>query len=154
MAYALGIPSPEVGRPFHCIIHSERKPSASLFKTSEGCILYHDFHAARHGDPKWLTLAQLRARKAGSAWKGQMTAPVHSVWKLLLLVEAGILPPATVKLPPLSRYSSPILRPRPTNAPHSHPRHLVGRPTPRPSETISRPSPRLGRRVAGAAAKT
>jgi hypothetical protein len=88
MAQALGISAP-LATPFLCVIHGERAPSAALHPTATGEWLYHDFHASRHGAPEWLSLAQVRAAVAGRTVK--LTGPEHATWKLILLVEAGLL---------------------------------------------------------------
>jgi hypothetical protein len=89
MAQALGISAP-LGTPFTCVIHTERNPSAALHLSATGEWLYHDFHASRHAAPEWLSLAQVRAAVAGRTTK--LSASEHATWKLILLVEAGLLP--------------------------------------------------------------
>ena len=100
MARVLGIPA-QLGRPFRCVIHTERNPSASLYELPSGVWLYHDFHANRHAAKEWLTLAQVRAVQAGRTLP--LAAPEHATWHLILLAEAGVLPPATVPAAPLPR---------------------------------------------------
>jgi len=40
----LGVNVSKVGKSFHCPIHSEKTPSASLFRTDNGAICMQDFH--------------------------------------------------------------------------------------------------------------
>jgi Bifunctional DNA primase/polymerase, N-terminal len=99
MARALGITA-ALGHPFTCVLHRERNASASLHSAYEsGDWLYHDFHAGRHGSPEWLTLAQVRAMQAGRGPK--LSPSEHATWKLILLAEAGLLPPMPVAAQPL-----------------------------------------------------
>jgi hypothetical protein len=108
MAQALGISAP-VGTSFPCVIHTERNPSAALHLSSEtGEWLYHDFHASRHGAREWLSLAQVRAAIAGRT--GSLSASEHSTWKLILLVEAGLLPLVAVPATPLPIRTEAVLQ--------------------------------------------
>jgi hypothetical protein len=95
MARALGIEAP-LGSPFRCVVHREGHPSAALSEVAEtGHWLYHDFHATKHGAEEWLTLAMVRAAQAGrlNGGKGRkLSRSEHATWKLILLVEAGLLP--------------------------------------------------------------
>jgi Bifunctional DNA primase/polymerase, N-terminal len=108
MARALGITAP-LGSPFPCILHPEQHASAALHLSAEtGHWLYHDFHSGSRGAPEWMTLAQLRARKAGRGQK--LNAPEHGTWKLILLVEAGILPLVEITARPLPKHTSGLVK--------------------------------------------
>jgi hypothetical protein len=108
MAAVLGIDAP-LGHPFRCVIHPDRNASAALRPADgTGHWLYHDFHAARHGAAPWLTLAHVRAARAGRTSK--LAAPEHATWKLILLAEAGVISPCAVPALPLTPYASAIAR--------------------------------------------
>ena len=99
MARELGITAP-LATPFPCVLHPDGNPSAALHPTADtGEWLYHDFHAARHNAKEWLSLAQVRAALAGRV--GKLSPSEHATWKLILLVEAGLLPLAPVPAIPL-----------------------------------------------------
>jgi hypothetical protein len=99
MARVLGITAP-LGTAFPCVLHPDCNPSAALYPTADtGEWLYHDFHAARHNAGEWLSLAQVRAALAGRV--GKLSPSEHATWKLILLVEAGLLAPITVPATPL-----------------------------------------------------
>jgi hypothetical protein len=107
MALALGISAP-LGSAFSCAIHPERNASAALHRAEEtGEWLYHDFHARRHNGAEWLSLAQVRAAMAGRT--AGLSAPEHATWKLILLVEAGLLPLIVVAAAPLPAGSDPLV---------------------------------------------
>jgi hypothetical protein len=104
MAAALGIDAP-LGHTFRCVIHDDTQPSAALYQAPQtGHWLYHDFHAPAYGDPEWLNLAQVRARRATR--NGELSSVELATWKLILLVEARLLPlvpvPAAPPAPTLS----------------------------------------------------
>ena len=99
MARVLGITAP-LGTAFACVLHPDRNPSAALHPAAgSGEWLYRDFHASRHDAAEWLSLAQVRAALAGRT--GRLSAAEHSTWKLILLVEAGLLPLIAVAAAPL-----------------------------------------------------
>ena len=99
MARVLGITAP-LGTAFACVLHPDRNPSAALHPAAgSGEWLYRDFHASRHDAAEWLSLAQVRAALAGRT--GKLSASEHSTWKLILLVEAGLLPLIAVPAAPL-----------------------------------------------------
>ena len=99
MARALGITA-QLATPFPCVLHPDGNPSAALHPTVDtGEWLYHDFHAARHAAKEWLSLAQVRASLSGRI--GTLSASEHATWKLILLVEAGLLPLIPVPATPL-----------------------------------------------------
>jgi hypothetical protein len=82
MCRALGI-SRWDGTAFHCLLHEEKHPSASVFQLEDGTYHYHDWHAT----PQWLTFAQVRAALAG---RPGARGPELATWKLILLAEAGV----------------------------------------------------------------
>jgi hypothetical protein len=107
MATALGI-STKLGSRFCCVLHQEENPSAYLYQAKEsGDWLYHDFHGRSRGGEEWLTLARVRAQLAGR--NGALSAPEHATWKLILLVEAGLLPLVAVSARPLPEASEPVV---------------------------------------------
>jgi hypothetical protein len=73
----LGVPQGiEIGEPFPCLLHLDRRPSAALWRARrDHPVYYHDFHAAHHGGDAWLPLPQLRARLAGR--EGRLGKPEH-----------------------------------------------------------------------------
>jgi hypothetical protein len=86
MCRALKIPYWD-GRPFKCILHPDKHPSASVFKAEkDGTYHYHDWHT----QPEWLCFAQVRAKLARR--HGRLNGSEIATWKLILLDEAGILP--------------------------------------------------------------
>ena len=93
MAAALGIPPLPYGTAFDCVIHGDRNPSAALWRAENGSVLYHDFHR-RGREGEWLSLAQVRAARVGRPFA---CGPELAVWKLRLLVEAGLLEPVSLE---------------------------------------------------------
>jgi hypothetical protein len=100
-AYALRLPVDGLWtdhrgtKAFRCIIpgHTDRTPSASLYRTDSGDILYRDWHGAE----AWYTLPEVRASWAyGSPVKFKGRAPEHMIWRLRLLMEGGVLKPCDV----------------------------------------------------------
>jgi Bifunctional DNA primase/polymerase, N-terminal len=108
MGRVLGITAP-LGTAFPCVLHPDRSPSAALHPSAEtGEWLYRDFHAARHNAGEWLSLAQVRATLAGRV--GKLSRSEHATWKLILLVEAGLLSPVTVPGTPLPMGTGALLK--------------------------------------------
>jgi hypothetical protein len=95
---ALGAPEGvEIGDTFPCLLHPDRHPSASLWRRDDSAhVLYRDWHAGAHGERRWLTLAQVRARLAGRSFP--LAVPELVVWKLRLAREAGLLEPPVLRL--------------------------------------------------------
>ncbi len=93
MAAALGIHVP-FGRAFPCVLHDERNPSATIWQGPDGWFGYHDFHA--RGGRAWLPLARVRAALAG---RGDARGLELAVWKVRLLVEAGLIDFPSVSVP-------------------------------------------------------
>jgi hypothetical protein len=107
-----------IGHPFRCILpgHTDRKPSASLWWDQHGGLVYRDWHRKpvrrdrEHAGPAdWLTLPELRASLAyGEArWLGKAET---WTWQMLLLLEAGVVPPAPVQARPLPPGVRPAVR--------------------------------------------
>ena len=91
-----------MGESFGCLLHADSNPSAALWRHQEDAhVLYHDFHAGKHGERAWLPLALVRARLAGRT--GSLAAPELAVWKLRLAREAGLLEPLAFERPPAPR---------------------------------------------------
>jgi hypothetical protein len=108
LAAALGVPGGvELGQGFHCLLHSETNPSASLWRADPSAhVLYRDWHGPKHGDPQWLSLAAVRARLAGR--DGRLAVPELMVWKARLAHEAEYLEPIVFDLD--ARPSEPLER--------------------------------------------
>jgi len=101
-AHWLGMPpNRELGQPFRCFLpgHADERPSASFGRSDGGFFYYHDFHARDPG-LRLLTLAEVHhAQVTGRIAK--LSGPLHSVWKMRLLYDLGLLDPVDVPLPPL-----------------------------------------------------
>jgi hypothetical protein len=94
-AELLGIPDVPLGSAFRCILpgHEENTPSASLYRSDNGVIVYHDWHA-REGT-EFLTLPEVRASKSyGRLVTLRDHAPEAATWGIRLLIEARVLRPA------------------------------------------------------------
>jgi len=90
LAAALGITVP-LGRSFRCVLHADRRASATLWRRDEGVpFLYHDWHRGS----RWLSLALVRASLAG---RPNARGPELATWKLRLLAEAGLVEPVHVE---------------------------------------------------------
>jgi hypothetical protein len=85
-AKMLGI-STQLGRGFSCVLHPDKHPSATLHRSENGTLLYHDWHSRSKRD-EWLPLAAVYAMLHGSA---RPIGRLLAVWHLRLLVNAGIL---------------------------------------------------------------
>lgn len=93
MVVALGIRAP-LSRAFPCLLHVERRPSATIWQGPHGWFGYHDWHA--RGGRAWLPLVRVRAAIAGRI---DATGLELAVWKVRLLVEAGLLDVEPAMLP-------------------------------------------------------
>lgn len=85
---------------FRCVLpgHGDCSPSASLFLTDGGEVMYRDWHMTSGAE--WYTLPEVCASIAyGKAVK--LGRPEHATWRIRLLVKAGILQPYPVALNPL-----------------------------------------------------
>ena len=112
VARGCGVPDHvRVGDMFRCILpgHTEEKPSANLFRTRDGTIVYCDWHHAAHGSPKFLTMAELYAAMVSQRVQ-KLKKPQHAAWKLRLLVELRLLTLAEVTLRPLPDDASRSVR--------------------------------------------
>jgi hypothetical protein len=90
LAVALGITVP-LGRSFRCVLHADRRASATLWRRDEGVpFLYHDWHRGS----RWLSLALVRASLAG---RPEARGPELATWKLRLLAEAGLVEPVPLR---------------------------------------------------------
>jgi Bifunctional DNA primase/polymerase, N-terminal len=73
---------------FRCVLHKDKSPSASLYLTASEDILYKDWHQGNYT----LTLPQVRASQAyGEVTQLKKQKVEHTVWRLRLLFEAGVL---------------------------------------------------------------
>ncbi|NPV70419.1 MAG: hypothetical protein HPY55_07230 [Firmicutes bacterium] len=81
----------KMGKPFRCILpgHEERKPSAEFYVGDNGTVVYHDWHASKHGTPEFLTLGEMyHAIATGRIAK---LRPVDSArWLARLALRLGI----------------------------------------------------------------
>jgi hypothetical protein len=107
-----------IGHPFRCILpgHTDRKPSASLWWDQHGGLVYRDWHRKpvrrdheHEGPADWLTLPELRASLAYGEARWLRGAETWT-WQMLLLVEAGVVPPAPVQARPLPPGVRPAVR--------------------------------------------
>jgi hypothetical protein len=103
-AKTVGLPTAKIGRAFHCILHDDRHPSASLYwDPKTGALKYRDWH--QQSGAEWYTLADVFAsRVAGRVLR--LKGPSMASWFLRLLVEAGLYQPVAVpvrRLPPTVR---------------------------------------------------
>jgi Bifunctional DNA primase/polymerase, N-terminal len=94
---ALGGPQDVVlGRNFRCVLHDDRHASAELYRLSDGTIAYHCW-AGCCGDSGWLTFASVHARQSGR--QGHIGHVERALWKLDLLVRAGLVEPVVLDAP-------------------------------------------------------
>lgn len=109
MARVLGIEISEIGEGFPCVLpgHNDNHPSASLFQLGDGTIAYRDWH--RISDHEWMPLAVVRAALAYGEIK-RLCKGELAVWQTRLLIEAGLIAPAPVKLASLPERESQIVK--------------------------------------------
>ncbi len=109
VAPRLGLPTTALGRAFRCVLpgHDEDRPSAALYRNRAGNIVYVDFHAP---DPalKVLALAEVYAAQRWGKVE-RLSGQQYALWTLRLLVEAGLVAPAPVPLPPLPPGARPAV---------------------------------------------
>ena len=105
----LGIPVEHAGKPFLCILHEERHPSAALWRSEDGRLWYKDFHAAKRGGPDLLILPEVYAARI-SGLVERLNGPSRAAWAFRLLVDAKILRAPHVPLPVLPGRQSAIVR--------------------------------------------
>jgi len=112
--HLLGIPeSVGIGETFRCVLpgHEETKPSASLFRTNDGTVMYTDWHnVGEAGKRLQLTLTEVfRAQRTRRVAKIER-APEHATWKLRMCMAIGNLAPAPVAMRPLPDDARDTLR--------------------------------------------
>jgi len=100
-ARVVGLPTSELGRSFRCVLHPDEHPSVTLWRRDDGTVHYHDRHIGQV-----FTLAEVFAARVSGQVR-HLHGPELATWKLRLLVDARLLPPAPVEAPPL-----------PADAPH------------------------------------
>jgi len=97
----LGIPKralDRLGSKFHCRMHLERNPSASLKRAHNGSLTYIDWH--KGGAHPSYTLAEVYAVRMTDRDE-KLTKSSHATWAIRLLVDTGVIAPHPVTLPPL-----------------------------------------------------
>jgi hypothetical protein len=119
-----GVRGVRLGKSFRCPLpgHGERRPSAALFRTDSGEIIFHDFHNREQLDKPTFTLAEVyraihtracscvecRKYQKISGGRFKLTTGEQALWLVKALVETGFL------------RSLPILSPRlPAGTPDS-----------------------------------
>ena len=111
-----GVRGVRLGKSFRCPLpgHGERRPSAALYQTDSGEIIFHDFHNREQLDKPTFTLAEVyraihtracscvecRKYQKISGGRFKLTAGEQALWLVKALVETGFL------------RSLPILAPR------------------------------------------
>jgi hypothetical protein len=106
----LGVPEDvPLGRTFHCVMHDDVRPSATLFRLDDGTIAYHCFAACGPGRSQWFSLAAVRARQAGrrSLRLGRVEL---ALWKLDLLERAGLVEPVIFETPEVPQHLALVMR--------------------------------------------
>jgi hypothetical protein len=98
----------DIGKTFRCVLpgHTDKHPSASLYRRRDGLVVYRDWHAASNQD--WYSLAEVRAVKAYERVV-KVNAPELATWHLRLLVETGFTKPVEVPAAPLPPEARPAL---------------------------------------------
>jgi len=99
VAAHLGVAHAPIGTAFRCVLHEDAHPSAALFRMNDGCVLYHDFHRSAQSR-EWLTLGEVYAAQI-SGHPRKLNPPEHLTWRLRLAVDAQLVAPAPVSMPPL-----------------------------------------------------
>lgn len=95
---ALGVPGePPLGKAFHCPLHDDRRPSATLHRGRDGLIRLHCFARCGPGGQAWFPLAAANARQAGR--RGRLGRVELALWKLDLLERAELVEPYQVAAP-------------------------------------------------------
>jgi hypothetical protein len=97
-----------IGRSVRCILpgHHEAHPSVTLHWSDRGELMYHDWHAI-DGKPWWnlvevyaaVVVGAIAVTKDGHVAK--MGRSSFAVWRLRLLIEAGVIEPYPVDIVPL-----------------------------------------------------
>jgi len=79
---------------FRCVLHPEKSASASLYQSKSGDWLYHEL---AWPSPRLRRMADPRPSTRSQGGKDrQARRPEQATWKLILLLEAGLLQPAQV----------------------------------------------------------
>lgn len=99
VAGLLGIPL-EVGKGFRCTLpgHADSRPSASVDRRSDGTLHYRDWH--ERSGVKWLTMPEVYAARVTGIVRA-LRGPELATWNKRLLVDAGLVEPVRVEMPPL-----------------------------------------------------
>ena len=97
-----------IGRNFCCILpgHEDAHPSATLYWSQSGEVMYHDWHKI-HGQEWWnlvevyaaVVIGAVAVTKTGYA--ADLPPPSFAVWRLRLLNEAQVIEPSPVEIAPL-----------------------------------------------------
>jgi hypothetical protein len=98
-------------KSFRCLLpgkdHEDKRPSASLFRTDSGDIIYRDWH----GQERWYTLPEVYASLAyGVPKKFRRGSTEHAVWHCRLLYETGAVKPVPVPHRVLQPDATPAIR--------------------------------------------
>ena len=93
MLAVLGLEGVELGRAFHCPLHDDRRPSATLTRGRDGLLRLHCF-AGCCGRQGWLSLDGAHAWRAGR--RHFLNRTEMAIWAGDLRVRAGLLVPAAV----------------------------------------------------------
>jgi hypothetical protein len=112
-----GVRGVKLGKSFRCPLpgHGERRPSAALYQTDSGEIIFHDFHNREQLDKPTFTLAEVyraihthpcscvECRKYHKLTGGRfkLTTGEQALWFVKALVETGFLKPLPILAPKL-----------------------------------------------------
>lgn len=112
-----GVRGVKLGKSFRCPLpgHGERRPSAALYQTDSGEILFHDFHMREQLDKHTFTLAEVyraihmhhcscvECRKYHKLTGGRfkLTAGEQALWLVRALVDTRFLKPLPILAPRL-----------------------------------------------------
>ncbi|MGB4040561.1 MAG: bifunctional DNA primase/polymerase [Bacillota bacterium] len=112
-----GVRGVRLGKSFRCPLpgHGERRPSAALYQTDSGEIIFHDFHNREQLDKPTFTLAEVyraihtracscvecRKYQKISGGRFKLTAGEQALWLVKALVETGFLRPLPILAPRL-----------------------------------------------------
>lgn len=113
VAFALlglcGVTVSKLGQAFRCPLpgHTDRHPSAALWRQPDGTIGFHDFHQA--SGPAWFSLAEMYAScRAGRVMK--LRPGEKAAWLIRGLAEAGLLKTPRILAPKLPKAAPPVVR--------------------------------------------
>lgn len=112
-----GVRGVRLGKSFRCPLpgHGERRPSAALYQTDSGEIIFHDFHNREQLDKPTYTLAEVyraihthpcscvecRNYQKISGGRFKLTAGEQALWFVKALVETGFLRSLPILAPKL-----------------------------------------------------